>query len=291
MEDTKQSEALSLEQFKQIMDKLSRLDNQMQEHFGNLTSEISILRHEMKQELDGVKKSLRDVEKSIEAAWDSINDIQEEIKTHNDYKKTCQQSLDSHRQELDLLKVNLKKVDSQQAEIENLKTRLLEEQEKIIALENYSRRENLRFMNVPERKDENCMDVVYNIIENDMNINVEDIHFHAVHRVGKPRSEDASKSTPRPIIARFLSREDRDAVFRARNRLKDSARAKDVYITQDYAKAIQQERKVLIKAMFQAKERGLSAKVIDRKLIINNVIYKVNNIPEDLRPPQPSAQP
>ena len=49
-------------------------------------------------------------------------------------------------------------------------------------------------------------------------------------------------------------------------------------------------RKVLIKAMFQAKERGLSAKVIDRKLIINNVIYKVSNIPEDLRPPQSSAQ-
>ena len=28
----------------------------------------------MKQELDGVKKSLRDVEKSLEAGWDSIND-------------------------------------------------------------------------------------------------------------------------------------------------------------------------------------------------------------------------
>ena len=66
--------------------------------------------------------------------------------------------------------------------------------------------------------------------------------------------------------------------------MKDSSRAKDVYITQDYAKVIQQERKVLIQAKFQAKERGLSTKVIDRKLIINNVIYKVSNIPEDLRP-------
>ena len=64
MENSKQSEALCLEQLKQIMDKLSRVDNQMREHFGNLTSEISILRHEMKQELDSVKKSLRDVEKS-----------------------------------------------------------------------------------------------------------------------------------------------------------------------------------------------------------------------------------
>ena len=76
----------------------------MQEYFGKLTSEFSILRHEMKQEFDGAKKSLRDVEKSLEAAWNSINDIQEETKTHNDYTKICQQSLDSDRQELDLLK-------------------------------------------------------------------------------------------------------------------------------------------------------------------------------------------
>ena len=120
---------------------------------------------------------------------------------------------------------------SLQAEIGNLKTRLLEEQEKSIALENHSRRENLQFMKVPEHNDENCMGVVYDIIENDININVEGIHFHAVHRVGKPGSEDASKSFPRPIIARFLSRVERDAVFRVRNRLKDSSRTKDVCIT------------------------------------------------------------
>ena len=144
-------------------------------------------------------------------------------------------------------------------------------------------------MNVAERSDEDCMDVVYDIIQNDLNINVEDIHFHAVHRVGKPRSEDASNTFPRPIIARFLSRYDRDTVFRARNRLKDSSRAKDIYITQDYARAIQQERKVLIKAMFLAKERGMSAKVVDRKLIVDNITYNVGNIPEDLRPHQTSA--
>ena len=133
------------------------------------------------------------------------------------------------------------------------------------------------------------MDVVYDIIENDMSIGVEDIHFHAVHRVGNRAQKMPSASRDHAIIARFLSRVDRDAVFRARNRVKDSSIAKDIYITQDYAKAIQQERKVLIKAMFQAKERGLSVKVIDRKLIINNVIYNVSNIPEDLRPPQSSA--
>ena len=158
MEDSKQSEALSLEQLKQIMDKLSRLDTQMQEHFGNLATEISILRHEMKQELDGVKKSLRDVEKSLEAAWDSINDRPAPSKPQ--------------------IKLTANKLKSK-----IWKQLLLEEQEKIIVLQNYSRRKNLRFMNVPERNDENWMDIVYDIIEKDVDINVEDIHFHAVHRV------------------------------------------------------------------------------------------------------------
>ena len=226
------------------------------------------------------------------------SDVHERLKTNVTAIKTARETTDNPKKKYNLVKhiqrpqFSFTKTSikvSLQAEIGNLKTRLLEEQEKSIALENHSRHENLRFMNVPEHNDENCVDAVYDIIENDININVEDIHFHAVHRVGKPRSEDASKSFPRPIIARFLGREERHAVFRARNRLKDSSRAKDVYITQDYAKAIQQERKVLIKAMFQAKERGLSAKVIDRKLIINNVIYKVSNIPEDLRPLESSA--
>ena len=71
------------------MDKLSSLDNQMEEHSGNLTSEISILSCEMKQELKSVKTSLRTVEKSLESAWESINDLQRDAKTLNDYKNTC----------------------------------------------------------------------------------------------------------------------------------------------------------------------------------------------------------
>ena len=112
----------------------------------------------MKQELDGVKKSLRDVEKSLEAGWDSINDRPAPSKPQ--------------------IKLTANKLKSK-----IWKQLLLEEQEKIIVLQNYSRRKNLRFMNVPERNDENWMDIVYDIIEKDVDINVEDIHFHAVHRV------------------------------------------------------------------------------------------------------------
>ena len=40
----------------------------------------------------------------------------------------------------------------------------------------------------------------------------------------------------------------------AKTKLKNSKKYKDVYITNDYARAIQMERKILIKAMFKAKE-------------------------------------
>jgi len=128
-------------------------------------------------------------------------------------------------------------IQNQQTEIQALQASLEKEKEKIIALENYSRRGLLRFMNIPERKDENFFDVIYDIIENELSIDSENIPFHAVHRVRKPREADDAK--PRPIIARFLCREDRDKVCRIKNRLNKSRRLKDAYITQDYAQPIQ----------------------------------------------------
>ena len=124
------------------------------------------------------------------------SDVHERLKTNGTVIKITRETTDNPKKKYNLVKHIQKRQFSftktsikvsLQAEIENLKTRLLEEQEKIITLKNYSRRKNLRFMNVPEHNDENCMDVVYDIIENDININVEDIHVLAVHRVGKPR--------------------------------------------------------------------------------------------------------
>ena len=72
--------------------------------------------------------------------------------------------------------------------------------------------------------------------------------------------------------------------------MKDSKRAKDVYITQDLRKSDTAGKESINQSDLPSKGARLSAKGIDRKVIINNVIYKVSNIPEDLRPPQSSAQ-
>ena len=204
-----------------IMENLSYLDNRIEEHFGGLKSDISILRHELKEEIEGVKSTLTGVEKSLESAWNVIADLQAESKSHADFKKTYQSSLDNVKSELAMASSKNAKLET---EIDALKVRFLEEQEKVIALENYSRRENLRFMNVPEEEGENCANIIYDIIENELNMDVENLQFHAIHRVGKRRSSDeTSKAYPRPIIARFLCREDRDMVLKAKGRLRNSS--------------------------------------------------------------------
>ena len=67
-----------------IMEKLSSLDNR------GLKSDISILRSELKEKIEGVKSTLTGVEKSLESAWNVIADLQS--KSHADFKKTYQSS-------------------------------------------------------------------------------------------------------------------------------------------------------------------------------------------------------
>ena len=74
-----------------------------------------------------------------------------------------------------------------------------------------------------------------------------------------------------------------DRVFSRKQALKDSRRYHDAYVTADYAKAIQEERRTLIKALFKAKEQGLQAKVVARFLYIGQRKYTVTNVPEDLK--------
>ena len=146
-----------------------------------------------------------------------------------------------------------------------LEKKLAEETEHNINLEQYTGRENLRFNNTEETPYEDCKAKVRGIIEEDLGVDISNMRFHAVHRVGK-RYQDRC----RPIIARFVCREDRDEVWSKKGKIKESSEHKDAYITEDFAKAIQEERKILIKVMKKAREEhGISeAKVKGRFIFI-----------------------
>ena len=75
-------------------------------------AEISCLSTEIKDEIRGIKT----VEKMLEATWNAVNDLQD-AKTHGDVKRTTQQTLDTHQQEIHALKSKGEKsiLESQQA--------------------------------------------------------------------------------------------------------------------------------------------------------------------------------
>ena len=56
---------------KQILDKLARMEDRIEEHFGSLKSEISRLSAEFKEEVENIKTNLKEVEKSLQSAWES----------------------------------------------------------------------------------------------------------------------------------------------------------------------------------------------------------------------------
>lgn len=269
-------ETASLSSTEILLDKLSAIESLMEDNFSNLHTQISELTCEFKHEINVVKSTLNELEKSVNLAWASIEDLQQESKALKDSKSTHQKMMDEQSAEIESLKADLEKL---QAENEKLKPALKEAQENLVALENYTRRENLRFMNIPESRGENCQNIIYDVLENDLKMNIQHIRFHAVHRVGKPQSNGATPASPRPIIARFAVREDRDAVFNVKNRIKSSARHSEAYITQDFAREIQKERKTLIQSMFAAKQAGRVAKVVNRSLFIDNNVFNISNIP------------
>ena len=138
----------------------------------------------------------------------------------------------------------------------------------------------MRFNNINESDGEDCKAIVHNIIDNDLGIGTDGIQFHAVHRVGKKAQRRCC-----PIKARFVSREDCDEVCKNRSKIKNSGNHTDAYITEDFAKAIQEERKILIKVMLKARnEHGIrDAKVVGRFLFIHNEKYNHQNFSDFLR--------
>ena len=115
------------------------------------------------------------------------------------------------------------------------------------------------------------------VLTNDLKIDLEEVNgfkFCGVHRLGKQ-----SRGRPRPIIARFTSRSDRDKVWKMRRNLKGSI----VKIGEDLPKQVQDIRKnILTPAMKKARSMNPrnKASVIGDKSIVNRKQYLHFNIPK-----------
>lgn len=107
----------------------------MENKIDGLKGELDVFRHELKQDLEDVKTTLKTVEKSMENIWTRVEENSAKLKTQKDVSKTQQLEIDESK-----------------ADLAKTKSLQNEEKENNTALENYTRRENLKFMNIQEHQ-------------------------------------------------------------------------------------------------------------------------------------------
>ena len=140
---------------KQIVDSIQSLGDRLENKIEQLQTDMGCFCLEIKENLDGLKATISGIEKSLEQAWEYIEDHTAELKAHKGVK-------DSQQKEIDELK----------SELQKTSLLLNVERENSIASENYTRRENLKFMNLPEDRGEDCKGMIINLIQNDLKIDV-----------------------------------------------------------------------------------------------------------------------
>ena len=148
-----------------IIEKLVSIQERIENGFTKINEEIAALKHDLKDDIKAVREELNEATKSLNAAWEEVSSLQEK-------NRILQQQLDSTAEE----NVKLKE------DFEALKVRIVKQ-------EDYSRRENLRFYNIPEsaqETNEECVQKVKQVLS-DLGA-PPDVKFHAIHRTGKPNT-------------------------------------------------------------------------------------------------------
>ena len=251
---------------KDVYVQLNNLKRILNQNLDALTSRIDEVCNELKSEVKILKEHVVDLDKSLENAWVEIDEIKSNMAS------------------------NETEVTELRNEVQALKEKLREEKQRNIRLEQYTRRENLRLLNVPEREDEETEELFIEVLK-EMGVYHENIRFHDVHRVPRNRRMGSNgggktdKENPRHIIARFVVRKERDLVWENRDKIKNCPRFKDSFFVPDLAKELAEESFILRQAVRIARERELRVEIRRNKLVMldSGLSYAASEVPQYLR--------
>ena len=241
---------------KSVMEKLDCIRQSLDSNFAEAMGEINNLRTDVNAKLLILKNDTDELKTSLDAAWIEI----EALKQQDDQNKLQLQQLQEDNAHLE-------------ADLAAAKARA-------IKLENYTRRENIRLLNVPENEEENCKEIVREVMDAVKMEGANKVEFHAVHRTGKQRND----GKPRAIIARFVNREARNDFWNRRKELANSPNHQNVVLVPDYAYETAKEQKKLSNALRNARKLNLTPAYIKKgRLFVQGNSYLADSIPEFLR--------
>ena len=198
---------------------------------------------------------------ALETAQEHANDIEK----LNQKVQTLEEKLQQAETEASETKFELNKI--------NLELKSVKDSNS--SIDNYLKRDNLLFLNVPFAVNENCEKTIRGIMAS---MGIEDsseIKFVRCHRVKMGKA-------PFPIICRFHYFGDRQRVFDKRKELKGT----NVFVEEHFSEETYKQRKALLPIQLAARKQGLKSFLKLDKVMIDGKLYGVNdleNLPVSLK--------
>ena len=152
----------------------------------------------------------------------------------------------------DKIKCELKaEIKTLETKVDELETIIKQQDEKIMSLEMYSRRDNLIIEGIPESPNEDIKSKILSFFVDNLGVpNGGDISLSRVHRLGKPPHRVAeSVKRPRLVIIRFHYFPDRDRIWKSSWSLND----RSYHVREDFPDSVRENRATLLPCLRAAK--------------------------------------
>lgn len=228
---------------------------------GIIKEELEDHEKKMKQEYEEHEKKINDIIKShLETTNKRLEEISKEVRDITESVEFTEGRLD---EEIATVKDDISKMKSDVRLIERDLLDPNDVSEKLIELEDRSRRNNLRFDGLTEDTNEtwdDCERKIQKILSDKLEI-TEDVEIERCHRMGKRKG-----NRPRTIICKFLRFKDKQKILKNAKKLKNSG----IYIYEDFCNDTMELRKSLWEEVMEHRRQGKFAFLNYRSIIVRN---------------------
>lgn len=218
--------------------------------------------------MDSVRRERSEKYKNME---EILQDIQNKLEKMDKRNERIENKMDVIYGEIQEIKSENAKL---KEENETLKKKNTEIENQMEIMEKEIRKNKIIVQGIKEMENESDLSIKENIrkmlTEIGMEINMEN-ETREVRRIGK---KIQNRDIPRPILIEFASGSKKIEVLKAAKKLKGS----DIWISEDYSKQVQEQRKLLVPHMKEARTKGNKAILRHNKLIINDESYTIEQI-------------
>lgn len=165
----------------------------------------------------------------------------------------------------DLVSSTKEEIDLFKRENVVLKEQLGVQNEKILALEERNRRNNVLILGV-EEGEQNVYELeksIIGIMESKLNVKIKENDINFINRIGR------KSNVTRPVLVAFTTWRMKREILKVKRNLQNT----NIVIKEDFSKEMREERKELGTIMMPLREKGVNVSMRGNRLLINGKLY------------------